>query len=353
MEGTDPPDAAADADLSRPVNRVRVFLDHTTNQRLLMEWLADLDRYEVEDSTATLDDSVDLCIVDRTSLETHRPALTAWASASEEVFSPCLLVCEEGEVVDFEPERSIIHDVVVLPVGRAQLERRIRQLLLQREQSLELHAARQTLAEQNERLQTFANRLAHDLRNPLGIVSGHVDQVRETHPNDIRSFAAIERGLDRMQRLIDETLTLARMGQAAIDSEPVSLRRAAERGWEHVETGDATLAVTEDERFSADETRLQALFENLYRNAIEHVGSDVAVEVGPLDDGFYVADNGPGIPADDREMVFEVGYTTNEDGTGFGLRIVQEIAAAHGWAVDIAESERGGTRFEFTGCEPA
>jgi signal transduction histidine kinase len=98
---------------------------------------------------------------------------------------------------------------------------------------------------------------------------------------------------------------------------------------------------------------LSQLLENLFRNAVEHGGDDVTVNVGSLPGGFYVADDGPGIPAADRESVFEPGFTTNDDGTGFGLEIVEAVASAHGWDVrvtDAAEGE-GGARFEFTGVD--
>ena len=76
--------------------------------------------------------------------------------------------------------------------------------------------------------------------------------------------------------------------------------------------------------------------------------------MGRLDDraGFYVADNGPGVPGELRESVFEPGYTTAEEGSGFGLAIVSRIAAAHGWDVTLTESADGGARFEFAGVEP-
>jgi signal transduction histidine kinase len=77
----------------------------------------------------------------------------------------------------------------------------------------------------------------------------------------------------------------------------------------------------------------------------------VTVTIDCLDGGFYVADDGPGIPADDRESVFDVGYSTVDDGTGFGLRIVEQVAEAHEWNVTAAESEDGGARFEVTGVE--
>jgi nitrogen fixation/metabolism regulation signal transduction histidine kinase len=78
-------------------------------------------------------------------------------------------------------------------------------------------------------------------------------------------------------------------------------------------------------------------------------GSGVTVRVGGLDDGFYVEDDGPGIPDADRDSVFEAGYSTAEESSGFGLTIVQQIAAAHGWTVRATDAAGGGARFEFTG----
>jgi signal transduction histidine kinase len=91
--------------------------------------------------------------------------------------------------------------------------------------------------------------------------------------------------------------------------------------------------------------------ENLFRNAIEHGGEDVTIRVGGLSDGFYVEDDGPGVPEDARDEVFEVGYSTSPDGTGFGLNIVKEIAEAHNWEITLTEGTTGGARFEITNVE--
>ena len=107
----------------------------------------------------------------------------------------------------------------------------------------------------------------------------------------------------------------------------------------------------EDLRVTADKPRLRQLLENLFRNAIEHAGSEVEVTVGALEDGFYVADDGPGISEDEHDQVFETGFTTSDGGTGFGLAIVEEIATAHGWTVEVTESAAGGARFEVRGVE--
>jgi signal transduction histidine kinase len=110
--------------------------------------------------------------------------------------------------------------------------------------------------------------------------------------------------------------------------------------------------VTEvDKTVYADESRLMQLFENLSGNAVEHGGSDVAVTVGNLDDGFYIEDDGCGIPNNEYDDVFTPGYSNSEDGTGFGLSIVKQIVAAHGWEIRLTEGTAGGARFEITGVD--
>jgi signal transduction histidine kinase len=93
------------------------------------------------------------------------------------------------------------------------------------------------------------------------------------------------------------------------------------------------------------------LFENLIRNAVEHGGADVTVTVGPLADGIFIADDGPGIPAEKRADVFASGYTSRENGAGLGLAIVATSAKAHGWGINDADSDDGGARFEITGMD--
>jgi len=154
-----------------------------------------------------------------------------------------------------------------------------------------------------------------------------------------------------MEAIIDDVLTLAREGESVDDPGREALSTITREAWRQVETAGATLRV-EDGIVEADRDRCQRLFENLFRNSVQHAGADVAVRVGPLPDGFFVEDDGPGIPADDRSRVFEAGYTTAAGGTGLGLNIVREIAAAHGWTVDVVSGRQGGVRFEFEGPAP-
>ena len=202
------------------------------------------------------------------------------------------------------------------------------------------------LERQNERLDKFASVLSHDLRNPLSVAAGRVELARRERDDESGHLAVAENALDRMERLVENVLTLAREGKLVGETNEVPVEEAAREAWLTSETREASLVVDDDiETVDADETRLKQLFENLFRNSVEHAHDDVTVTVGPLDDGFFVADDGPGIPASDREDLFEEEFSM-ADG-GFGLNIVRTVATAHGWSVDVTESEAGGARFEF------
>ncbi len=201
---------------------------------------------------------------------------------------------------------------------------------------------------QNERLEQFAGVVSHDLRNPLSVASGRVELTMEEY--DSEHLEKADSALDRMEALIEDVLSLARAGNTATDLEPVGLAELASYCWGNVETGGATFVNDTDRTVYADERRLKQVFENLFRNAVEH-GGDVTVTVGELEDGFYVEDDGPGIPEGERDDVFDTGHTANEDGTGLGLSIVEQVVDAHDWNVRITESSEGGARFEVSGVE--
>jgi len=205
------------------------------------------------------------------------------------------------------------------------------------------------LERQNERLDRFASVLSHDLRNPLNVATGRTELVKQT--GDVSHVEEAAEALDRIEAIIEETLVLAREGQAVESTETVVLASVAETAWANVETDEATLVVETDRAVEADPDRTVRAFENLFRNSIDHAGPDVTVTVGDRDDGFYVADDGPGIPPEDREQVLEYGYTTDADGTGLGLAIVASIADAHGWTMSVTESAEDGARFEVRGVE--
>jgi len=223
------------------------------------------------------------------------------------------------------------------------------------------------LRRENDRLEEFASIVSHDIRNPLEVATGRMTLLqREIDSEHVDETVA---ALDRMAEIVDDTLTLARHGTAVGETEPVSIPAVVRRCWNTVETGDARLEIDDDLVVRADDDRLRHLLENLFRNGVEH-GTDgrtrdddgegddendppVTVRVGqsPEEDVLYVEDDGPGIPPAERETVFELGYSSADDGTGFGLTIVDSIAEAHGWDARVVEGRDGGARFEFTGVE--
>lgn len=203
--------------------------------------------------------------------------------------------------------------------------------------------------------EALAQAVSHDLRNPLDVARAHLQASMDAHPDDDH-LETVLASHDRMEQIIDDVLTLAR-GERALEPETdIDLTAVLTDAWDSVSTADASLCVTEElPTTAADRRRMERLFENLLRNSVEHgstdddtAAADLTVTAGPLDAdaGFYVADDGVGVPADERAAVFTAGYSSTDQGTGLGLAIVERIAVAHGWAVSLTESASGGARVD-------
>jgi PAS domain S-box-containing protein len=206
------------------------------------------------------------------------------------------------------------------------------------------------LRQQNERLEEFSSVISHDLRNPLNVAQGRATLLAEQAESD--HLEPLLQALDRMEAIVEDTLTLARQGDTISETEPVRLTDLVGKCWGTVDTGDATIEIVDEMTFQGDPGRLRHVFENLFRNAVEHGGADVTVRVGCHDErGIYVEDNGPGIPVETRDEVFEPGHSSAQGGTGFGLTIVKRIVEAHGWELSVTDGTDGGARFEFEMAE--
>ncbi|QLG49189.2 PAS domain S-box protein [Natrinema halophilum] len=251
-----------------------------------------------------------------------------------------LFVVGSTEPNDFDEEALALAKILLANVEVA-MER------ARREDELATRTAE--LERQNDRLDSFASTVSHDLRNPLTIATGHLESLESHIDGEAEKHREeIEWALNRMDDLIENVLTLARSGQRLTTTEPVSLDAVVDQAHRTV---DPTLEIVRDEplpTIEADEDRLLVLFENALRNAREHVGEDVTVTIEGTVDGFAIADDGPGISADERDAVLESGYSTDSDGTGFGLAIVSEVVDAHGWSVAVEESEAGGFRLAIS-----
>ena len=233
--------------------------------------------------------------------------------------------------------------------------------------------AESELRAERDRLEEFASVVAHDLRNPLTIASGRLELLADAEDAPSEHVEPLRTALDRMESIITDILKLSRQGDAIGEAETVDLSACVANAWRNVDTDAARLRRDDDlGTVRADRGRLQQLFENLFRNCVEHGATDsrlsaddgaehgstdsrsddadpsVTVRVGHLDReaGFYVADDGPGIPAARREHVFEYGHSSTDDGTGIGLAVVERIVRAHDWEITAVESVDGGARFD-------
>lgn len=197
------------------------------------------------------------------------------------------------------------------------------------------------LRRRTEQLEQFSAVVSHDLRNPLNVLSGYLEMVEGEVSTS--TYDPMDRAVTRMETLIDNLLMLARRGETIGDTEPTSVVAVAEEAWQTVRAPNATLTIEDDiGQVHADPTRLRQVFENLFRNAVDHVGPSVAIEIGSRDgdagSGMYVADNGPGIEPDVRESLFDPGFST-ADSSGIGLAIVDRIVNAHGWEVNVRNDD--------------
>jgi PAS domain S-box-containing protein len=269
------------------------------------------------------------------------------------------LVSKDGETVPHELYSDRLTDDTDAVIGRVVVGRDVS----------ERWTYERVLEHKNARLEEFARFVSHDVRSPLAVAAGWLERYRETGDDD--HYRKVVEAHERIDQIIDDLLGLTSTDRASDSFESADVGDVARTAWQTVRAETATLTVEETATVVADRGLLTQAFENLFRNCVEHGSTGprlqaresgaadetdpdpeadaVTVEIGLLDDGFYVADDGPGVPERTVDRLFEPGVTTRPDGTGLGLAIVDEIAGLHGWSVDIRNDERGGARVEFTG----
>jgi len=303
-----------------------VFVLTTTGQ--LVDWNRAADAY-VGDDYGSVDD------IDIPELSA---VLTATDGGSGADATTVTTTTPDGgrEPITFDVRTTPIEDRYDIARGRAIV---LRDITAQEQR-------KRALETQNERLEEFTGVVSHDLRNPLQVIDSRMQLARQT--GDLSHLDDAGEATRRMEALLDNLLDLAREGRVLDETREVDLAECARRAWGSIEAPGATLSVETERVVVADESRLRQVFENLFRNAVEHGGDGVAITVADTDEGFAVDDDGPGVPAAERETVFDLGTTDSADGTGFGLAIVQRVIGAHGWSISVTESADGGARFEIS-----
>ena len=205
--------------------------------------------------------------------------------------------------------------------------------------------------ERRDQFRGFGDVLAHDMQTPIDVVQGRVELAERT--GDLAYLEDAKTALNRLETLTDDLANVMRTGELVNDIERVGVGEVVQAAWATLDPVAASLTVDDPPTIYADRATLERMVENLFSNSLEHGGEAVSVRVGALDDreGFYVADDGPGIPEEQREEVFTPGYTTKSDGTGFGMTSVRQIVVTPGWRITVEDSADGGVRVEIAGVE--
>lgn len=215
----------------------------------------------------------------------------------------------------------------------------------------------------------FVANVSHELRTPLSIIKGYAETLATLPPDPestLKFAGIIERHSDRLTLLVEDLLTIAGLesGQMAISWQDLELQRLTQRVIDELESKAEARGVTLENTVpaglgvSADLGRLQQVLTNLLDNAIKYGREDGKVWVEAYEDRaetvISVNDNGPGIPAEARERVFERFFrvdkarSRDQGGTGLGLSIVKHIVQAHGGRVWVEASKMGGAKFCLT-----
>ena len=219
--------------------------------------------------------------------------------------------------------------------------------------------------------QEFVANVSHELRTPLSLIKGFVETLLEGARNDpelsSKFLQTIEKHTDRLTYLIEDLLTISRLesGGTVMNLQPLDLHSAVAHALDDLKSKAAEKQVLIENLIPsglgarADAERLHQVFSNLIENAIKYGRQGGKVAVGARDTAdskveAWVRDDGPGIPAEARERVFERFYRVDRarardtGGTGLGLAIVKHIVQAHGGEVWVKSELGEGATFFLT-----
>lgn len=216
----------------------------------------------------------------------------------------------------------------------------------------------------------FVGNVSHELRTPLSLIKGYaetlLDGAKDNAEVATKFLQTIDRNARRLDLLIQDLLTISALesGRIAMNPQPVALRAVVERSLDDLKAQAAARGVTlvnelPELTAQADETRVEQVLGNLLENAVKYGREGGAVIAGGRETGdgkleIFIKDDGPGIPAEAQERVFERFYRVDkarsreQGGTGLGLAIVKHIVQAHGGNVWLQSETGKGATFFFT-----
>ncbi len=216
--------------------------------------------------------------------------------------------------------------------------------------------ARLAQSEKLAALGQMATMIAHEVRNPLGVMRSSAQEIRDSvrdQPNPTKATSFILNEIDRLNRVIESILGFARPIQPKLDVVRASdiATRAMLLAAEHPCNRDRRVRLDRgiDPEVYIDADLLTQVLLDLIANALEASPpkGDVVVEIqanGGV--SICVSDSGPGVADEQRERIFEPFYTTQANGTGLGLAVSRQIVTSHGGSLSVGPSATGGARFE-------
>lgn len=209
------------------------------------------------------------------------------------------------------------------------------------------------------RQREFVSDASHELRSPLTVVRGATEllSMRELPDDAEPTVERLQRGVDRLELVLDDLTQLASAGESDGQA-PLDVAELVRREVEHHRDGgigriELELGDLPEATIVASEVQVSRAIDNLLSNAVRHAASRVRIEVRSDAAAVEVVvdDDGPGIPADDRERIFERfvrlddGRARRDGGSGLGLALVASIAADHRGDVRCEAGPLGGARF--------
>ncbi|MEF8894560.1 PAS domain S-box protein [Halodesulfurarchaeum sp.] len=215
----------------------------------------------------------------------------------------------------------------------------------------EYKAYKRELEETNARLEEFAAVVSEDLRNPLTVAQGWADIAQEK--TGVESLDRVTESLDRMDDVINYTLTLAREGEGLGDLSEINLSKLVTQCWHSVDTNGATLENNAELTIRGDLGRVGHLIETLFQNFETISNGDLGIKIGDLDyrDGFYITTSGPEFPAITQRGPKQSAHIGGADKSECDLTVIRRIAQAHGWRLQLDSREEGGMTFEFSNVD--
>ena len=374
------------------MNRILLLIDHPQNRRLLAKFLAP--RYVLlqPDPQATLREEFDLIIVDAPCLRRLENRIRE-RKADEPIFTPVLFLTALQEHSDLPPRIwQSVDEIISMPVERVELHTRIDMLFRARGFSLELKTQRDALQRRYEEQEALQRELlkknvtleglnqqknqwlgmaAHDLRTPLGIISGYSDflleQIEETFTEQAEMIDRIKSSSRFMLNMVDDMLDISTIesGHLKLRIQPTDLlelvRRnvglnrllAEQKGIDIQLHSPASLPLLE-----LDSDKIEQVLNNLIGNAVKFSLPGTAVQVRVEADTdqvrLAVEDQGSGIFEDQRQQLFQpfshtsATGTGGEKNTGLGLAIVRHMVEGHGGHIRVESQVGQGSTFHVS-----